>query len=98
MLRGREQKKAITPPLNYIFNFLVQKTRIQFWLYDKKDMRIEGVIVGFDEYMNVVLVDAEEVYKKTNKRVKVGRILLKGDNITLMQPVSAQQQTKMDTN
>lgn len=32
--------------------------------------------------MNVTLADAEEVWtKKDNKRVELGRILLKGDNI-----------------
>ncbi|KDO62424.1 hypothetical protein CISIN_1g0346511mg, partial [Citrus sinensis] len=39
---------------------------------------------GFDEYMNLVLDDAEEVHIKKNTRKPLGRILLKGDNITLM--------------
>lgn len=68
---------------------------------------MEGHIVGFDEYMNIVLDDAEEVYVKTKTRKQVGmfklfffcvlhtshtiffqstgRVLLKGDNITLIQ-------------
>ena len=46
---------------------------------------MEGQIIGFDEYMNLVLDDAEEVELKTNKRTSLGRILLKGDNIVLMQ-------------
>lgn len=64
---------------------------------------------GFDEFMNVVLDETEEVYDcsaKPGKEVKprrslgelrqygnaltlAGRILLKGDNITLVQPVGA---------
>lgn len=39
---------------------------------------------GFDEYMNLVLDAAEEVSVKRQTRKKVGRILLKGDCITLM--------------
>ncbi|KAL8135138.1 hypothetical protein AgCh_009968 [Apium graveolens] len=39
---------------------------------------------GFDEYMNLVLDDAEEVSIKKKSRKPLGRILLKGDNITLM--------------
>jgi len=35
--------------------------------------------------MNLVLDDAEEVLLKKKQRRKVGRILLKGDSITLMQ-------------
>jgi len=53
-------------------------------LYEEKDMRIEGVIIGFDEYMNLTLDDAEEISLKNKTRTKLGRILLKGDNITLM--------------
>ena len=37
---------------------------------------------GFDEYMNLVMADAEEVHMKTKERKPVGKILLKGDNIT----------------
>jgi small nuclear ribonucleoprotein E len=63
---------------------------------------------GFDEFMNVVIDEAEEVYAKDSKprrsigmylpltniqptdmRYHVGRILLKGDNITLIQPAGA---------
>ncbi len=40
---------------------------------------------GFDEYMNLVLDDAEEVNSKKNTRKKLGRCMLKGENITLMQ-------------
>lgn len=43
-----------------------------------------GVILGFDEYMNLVMDDAEEVNRKKNTRKPIGRILLKGDNISLM--------------
>uniref|UniRef100_A0A803KLS3 Small nuclear ribonucleoprotein E n=1 Tax=Xenopus tropicalis TaxID=8364 RepID=A0A803KLS3_XENTR len=42
---------------------------------------------GFDEYMNLVLDDAEEIHLKTKSRKQLGRIMLKGDNITLLQSV-----------
>uniref|UniRef100_A0A2I3H0E9 Small nuclear ribonucleoprotein E n=1 Tax=Nomascus leucogenys TaxID=61853 RepID=A0A2I3H0E9_NOMLE len=45
-------------------------------------MRIEGCIISFDEYMNLVLDDAEEIHSKTNQ------IMLKGHNITLLQSFS----------
>jgi small nuclear ribonucleoprotein E len=51
-------------------------------------MRIEGQIIGFDEYMNLVLDQAEEVSVKKKTRKPLGRILLKGDNITLMMAMS----------
>ncbi len=40
---------------------------------------------GFDEYMNLVLDDACEVHMKKNTRKPLRRIMLKGDNITLIQ-------------
>ena len=58
---------------------------MKVWLYEDTRMAIEGQIVGFDEYMNFVLDGATEVDLKTDKRVDVGRILLKGDSITLLQ-------------
>lgn len=48
---------------------------------------MEGRIIGFDEYMNLVLDEAEEVSVKRKTRKALGRILLKGDCICLMQTV-----------
>jgi small nuclear ribonucleoprotein E len=62
-----------------------KKNRVKIWLYEDTRMTIEGQIIGFDEYMNFVLDGAEEVDTKSGKKTEVGRILLKGDAITLMQ-------------
>jgi small nuclear ribonucleoprotein E len=70
------------------------KTRVMFWLYEDTRMRLEGQIIGFDEYMNVVLDDAEEVDVKTKKKTFVGRIMLKGDCITLIQEAPAASPAK----
>jgi small nuclear ribonucleoprotein E len=71
-------------PIQVIFRYLQTKARVQMWLFEQTDMRLEGIIIGFDEYMNVVLDDAEEVHLKKKTRKRLGRILLKGDNITLI--------------
>lgn len=78
-------QKIMTQPINLIFRFLQSKQKIQIWLFDQTDLRIEGRIIGFDEYMNLVLDEAEEVSVKRKTRKALGRIMLKGDNITLMQ-------------
>jgi len=79
---------VMVQPINLIFRFLQNRAPVQVWLYEQTSMRIEGRIVGFDEYMNLVLDDAEEVQMKGEKaRKKLGRIMLKGDNITLIQSV-----------
>eukprot|EP00004_Rigifila_ramosa_P008927 TRINITY_DN2039_c0_g1_i2.p1 TRINITY_DN2039_c0_g1~~TRINITY_DN2039_c0_g1_i2.p1 ORF type:complete len:106 (+),score=33.83 TRINITY_DN2039_c0_g1_i2:45-320(+) len=82
---------VMTQPINVIFKHLQTKQRIQIWLYEQSDIRIEGVIIGFDEYMNMVLSGAEEFNTKKNTRKSLGRIMLKGDNILLLQPVVASQ-------
>mmetsp|Transcript_41282 Transcript_41282/g.70664 ORF Transcript_41282/g.70664 Transcript_41282/m.70664 type:complete len:87 (-) Transcript_41282:685-945(-) len=81
----RKVKKVMTLPVNVIFGHLQKKTRVKVWLYEDTRMAIEGHIIGFDEYMNCVLEGAAEVDTKTGKKTDVGRILLKGDAITLMQ-------------
>lgn len=58
---------------------------MRVWLYEDARMQIEGQIIGFDEYMNMVLDEAVEIDSKKNSRQEVGRILLKGDSITLLQ-------------
>ena len=40
---------------------------------------------GFDEYMNLVLDNATECHMKRGTRKQLGRIMLKGDSITLIQ-------------
>jgi len=45
-----------------------------------KDGRlVEGKLSGYDEYMNMVLVDVEESYEDTKRRL--GTIILRGNNV-----------------
>ena len=78
-------QKVMVQPINLIFRFLQNRTRVSVWLYENVNTRIDGHIIGFDEYMNLVLDEAVEVHMKRNTMKKVGRIMLKGDNITLIQ-------------
>jgi small nuclear ribonucleoprotein E len=68
-----------------------KKTRVRLWLYEDTKTQLEGQIIGFDEYMNMVLDEAVEIGKK---RVEVGRILVKGDSITLIQEAQPQQKPR----
>jgi len=77
-------QKIMTQPIDLIFRWLQNQSRLQVMLYEQTDIRIEGKIIGFDEYMNLVLDQAEEIGIKTKTRKPIGRILLKGDNITLL--------------
>eukprot|EP00128_Syssomonas_multiformis_P002660 Colp12_sorted_trinity150504_noHs@17938 len=82
---GPKVKRVMTQAINLIFEFLKNKERVQIWLYENVAIKMEGIIIGFDEYMNVVLDEAEEVNVKASSRKQIGRILLKGDCITLIQ-------------
>ena len=65
------------------FISLQKKTRVLIWLHEDTKTQIEGQIIGFDEYMNMTLDEAVEIH--SGKRTEIGRILLKGDAITLLQ-------------
>ncbi|KAM9667820.1 small nuclear ribonucleoprotein E-like [Dama dama] len=86
--QGQKVQKVMVQPINLIFRYLQNRSWIQVWLYEQVNMRIEGCIIGFDEYMNLILDDAEEIHSKTKSRKQLGQIMLKGDNITLLQSVS----------
>uniref|UniRef100_A0A8C6QGF5 Small nuclear ribonucleoprotein E n=1 Tax=Nannospalax galili TaxID=1026970 RepID=A0A8C6QGF5_NANGA len=74
--QGQKVQKVMVQPINLIFRYLQNRSWIQ------------GCIIGFDEYMNLILDDAEEIPSKTESRKQLDQIMLKGDNITLLQSVS----------
>lgn len=45
-----------------------------------KDSRIiDGKLTGYDEYMNLVLIDAEETMNENKRRL--GTVILRGNNV-----------------
>lgn len=86
---GGGRGKVLLPPINFIFKLLQQRSTVSIWLFEQLAIRIEGKIRGFDEFMNLVIDDAVEVKQATKtdeeKRRELGQILLKGDNVSLIQ-------------
>ncbi|ODQ81425.1 hypothetical protein BABINDRAFT_6129 [Babjeviella inositovora NRRL Y-12698] len=82
IMSGKPQQRVMIPPINLIFKFLQQQSLVNIFLYEQTSMTIKGKIRGFDEFMNVVVEEAVEVRNGTE--VSLGRILLKGDNISLI--------------
>jgi len=80
MSRSRSSNKMIKQPIQVIFSSLQSKSRVSVALYES-DSTIEGVIIGFDEYMNLVLDDTTSRTSSGSVQT-LGRILLKGENIT----------------
>uniref|UniRef100_A0A2K5BUC0 Small nuclear ribonucleoprotein E n=1 Tax=Aotus nancymaae TaxID=37293 RepID=A0A2K5BUC0_AOTNA len=76
--QGQKVQKVMVQPINLICRYLQNRSRIQVWPYEQVNMWIEGCIID----------DAEEIHSKTKSRKQLGRIMLKGDNITLLQSVS----------
>eukprot|EP01057_Protomagalhaensia_wolfi_P005560 Protomagalhaensia_wolfi_Nauph_80__5559@NODE_613_length_2208_cov_24_866298_g460_i0_p6_GENE_NODE_613_length_2208_cov_24_866298_g460_i0NODE_613_length_2208_cov_24_866298_g460_i0_p6_ORF_typecomplete_len103_score5_50LSM/PF01423_22/5_4e13Hfq/PF17209_3/0_031Hfq/PF17209_3/8_7e03_NODE_613_length_2208_cov_24_866298_g460_i062370 len=92
-MSNRKLQKIMTIPMNQVFRFFTSREPVEIWLVDRPQMRLTGVIQGFDEYMNIVLGQAEEVAVNRSpsdatqlfgERKSLGTILLKGENITLM--------------
>lgn len=50
-------------------------------------MKLEGKIIGFDEFMNLVLDEAVELID--SQRTSLGRLLLKGENICLIRQIDS---------
>ncbi|CAH2351683.1 U6 snRNA-associated Sm-like protein LSm6 [[Candida] railenensis] len=86
-MSSTNKKRTMIPPINLIFKYLQQQVPVTIWLYEQNQSRIQGKIRGFDEFMNVVIDDAVEVSTEDGSREELGRILLKGDNITLISSV-----------
>ncbi|KAH7816025.1 putative Small nuclear ribonucleoprotein E [Monocercomonoides exilis] len=82
-------QRQTVPPIETLFQFFKSKQRVEIWLHENTRMRIEGVIKGFDEYLNIVLGDPCEVYLKTGERKPLHEILLKADNIVACCPVAS---------
>jgi len=46
---------------------------------------LRGVLEGFDQHVNLVIRDAESI-SESNKVDKIGRIILRGDNVIMISP------------
>lgn len=81
---AKPSKKTMIPPINLIFKYLQQQSLVTIWLFEQTQLRIQGKIRGFDEFMNIVIDEAVEISTNDGSKEDLGRILLKGDNITLI--------------
>ena len=68
--------------MNLLFRFLQNKSTVVINLFYKKK-KIFGKIIGFDEFMNLVIDDGYEVLENLDK-IKIGRLLIRGDSILMI--------------
>lgn len=52
----------------------------------KGGREIRGILKSFDQHLNLVLDEAEEM-RKDSKIRKLGLIIIRGDNVVLVSPV-----------
>ncbi len=71
---GPKVQKVMVQPINLIFRYLQSRTLVSVWLYENVNTRMEGHIVGFDEYMNLVLDEACEVHIKNGTKKQVNKL------------------------
>ncbi len=50
----------------------------------KDNRMLEGRLVGYDEFMNMVLEDTEE--RKAEQTRKIGSVILRGNNVVSISP------------
>uniref|UniRef100_A0A8C6D5C2 Small nuclear ribonucleoprotein E n=1 Tax=Moschus moschiferus TaxID=68415 RepID=A0A8C6D5C2_MOSMO len=57
--QGQKVQKVMVQPINLIFRYLQNRSRIQVWLYEQVNMQIEGCIIGFDDSCMLLILSAE---------------------------------------
>lgn len=77
-------EKPMILPINVMFRFLQSRARVVVWIRDNVNKRFEGNLIGFDEWLNLVLDDTVEMNIRSNVRRNIGRILLRGETVTLV--------------
>ena len=67
-------------PLDVLERSMNKKMALQL-----KDGRVlEGKLVGYDQYMNLVLEETEERHQETQRRL--GTVVLRGNNVVTIMP------------
>lgn len=52
----------------------------------KGNKEVRGILKSYDQHMNLVLTDSEEIQPDGSGR-KVGTIVIRGDNVILISPI-----------
>ncbi|MDI6916469.1 MAG: LSM domain-containing protein [Thermoplasmatales archaeon] len=65
-------------------NVLEKSLNTQITLLLKDNRLLEGKLVGFDDYMNMVLEDVEE--NKDGALRRLGTVILRGNNVITISP------------
>lgn len=79
--------KQMVSPTNVMYKYMKEKQPVCIWLAHDPKIKIEGTLLGYDEFMNVVLGDAMEINLHKKESTKIGKILLRSDNVGVVHPI-----------
>lgn len=77
---NRTEGRPVVMPLNILEKSL--NRRVHLILKDNR--MLEGRLVGYDDYMNLVLEDTEETLGEQIRRI--GTVVLRGNNVVTIVP------------
>ena len=70
-------------PAHVLYSMLQKKQKVQVWIAESK-RKIEGQLIGMDEFMNLIIGTPMEVEKNSERNCLGKRLLLRGDAIALI--------------
>ena len=88
MYHGLDIRKPLEPPLHVLFGYLKEGQRIRIYINQNTKMIMEGTIQGFDEFMNIVLGDAIEIYSD-GKSLELGTTMLRGECVGIIHTIDS---------
>jgi len=68
--------------LNVLRNSLNKQVLVKL----KGGRELRGVLKSFDQHLNLILEEAEEVREGKSRRL--GRVIVRGDNVVIISPVA----------
>ncbi|GIJ91522.1 RNA-binding protein lsm5 [Aspergillus pseudoviridinutans] len=76
---------TLTCVINRLAELIDKCVGSRIWVIMKGDKEFSGTLLGFDDYVNMVLEDVTE-FDYSGAQVKLPKILLNGNNICMLIP------------
>lgn len=71
----------ISRPFDLLNNIMNQQVLVRL----KGDKQLRGILKAFDQHMNLVLEETDEL-ENDEKKAKIGTVIVRGDNILYVSP------------
>ncbi len=55
---------------------------------------LRGILQGYDQHMNLVLEEAEEISNENSTQKRLGMIVIRGDNVMMISPTIKEGEEK----